>query len=136
MEENQQVGPSREEILEKARELARFIADSSEVDIYRRAESQIAVNTHVQSLISTIKKKQKEAVAFEHSYRNPQMSKKIDEEISLLQEELDSIPIVAEFQETQSELNDMLQLVMNAVRDTVSEQIQVEEGKIETTRCD
>jgi cell fate (sporulation/competence/biofilm development) regulator YmcA (YheA/YmcA/DUF963 family) len=126
----------RQDILAKARELAGLIATSSEVDIYRKAEKQISVNEHVQSLISSIKKKQKEAVAFEQTFKNPDMVKRIDEEINSLQDELDNIPIVAEFQQTQSDLNYMLQLVMNVVRDTVSDQIQVEEGKVEITRCD
>lgn len=127
---------SREEILDKAKELASLIADSAEVDFFRRAEGQIAGNGHVQELISTIKKKQKEAVAFEQAFKNPEMAKKIDEEIEALQGELDAIPIVAEFQEMQHDLNSLLQLVIGAVRDTVSERIQVEEGKVEATRCD
>lgn len=126
----------RQDILVKARELAGMIATSTEVDIYRRAEKQIADNTRVQNLISAIKKKQKEAVAFEQTFKNPEMVKQIDNEIVSLQDELDAIPIVAEFQQTQSDLNYMLQLVMNVVRDTVSEKIQVEEGTVEVTRCD
>lgn len=126
----------RKDILDKAKELAGLIATSAEVDIYRKAEKQIAVNEHVQGLINAIKKKQKEAVAFEQTFKNPDMVKKIDEEINSLQDELDSIPIVSEFQQTQSDLNYMLQLVMNVVRDTVSEKIQVEEGQEEATRCD
>lgn len=126
----------RKDILDKAKELAGLIAGSSEVDIYRKAEQQIAANDHVQTLINAIKKKQKEAVAFEQTFRNPDMVKRIDGEIESLQDELDSIPIVAEFQQTQSDLNYMLQLVINVVRDSVSEQIEVEAGKIERTHCD
>jgi cell fate (sporulation/competence/biofilm development) regulator YmcA (YheA/YmcA/DUF963 family) len=126
----------REDILAKAKELADLISTSTEVDIYRNAEKKINSSEHVQSLISAIKKKQKEAVAFEQTFKNPDMVQKIDNEIVALQDELDSIPIVSEFQQTQSDLNYMLQLVMNVVRDTVSEKIQVEQGKVEVTRCD
>lgn len=126
----------RADIIAKAKELAELITTSSEVDIYRKAEKQIGSNDHVQGLISAIKKKQKEAVAFEQTFKNPEMVKKIDSEINALQDELDSIPIVAEFQQTQSDLNYMLQLVMNVVRDTVSEKIQVEQGTAEVSRCD
>lgn len=127
---------TQEDILRKARELANLISESSEVDMYRRAEKQIADNTRVQGLISAIKKKQKEAVAFEHSFKNPAMVRQIDEEIAALQAELDGIPVVSLYQESQVELNDMLQMVMSAVRDTVSERIEVEQGKVEITRCD
>ncbi len=136
MSMNHQEAVGREVIMAKARELAELFADSAEVDTYRKAEEQIALNPHVQGLISTIKKKQKEAVAFEQTFKNKEMAKAIDEEIEALQDELDAIPIVSEFQETQSDLNYMLQLVMGAVRDTVSEKIQVEEGKVEVSRCD
>jgi cell fate (sporulation/competence/biofilm development) regulator YmcA (YheA/YmcA/DUF963 family) len=136
MSMNHNEAAEHEAIMAKARELAELFADSAEVDTYRKAEEQIAVNPHVQGLISTIKKKQKEAVAFEQTFKNKEMVKAIDEEIETLQSELDAIPIVTEFQETQSDLNYMLQLVMGAVRDTVSEKIQVEEGKVEVSRCD
>ncbi len=136
MSMNHNEAAEREAIMAKARELAELFADSAEVDTYRKAEEQIAVNPHVQGLISTIKKKQKEAVAFEQTFKNKEMAKAIDDEIETLQNELDAIPIVTEFQETQSDLNYMLQLVMGAVRDTVSEKIQVEEGKVEVSRCD
>jgi len=118
----------REDILAKARELAELIADSDDVKAYRQAEAKIKENAHVQSLIAAIKKKQKEAVAFEHTFKNPEMVKKIEAEIAALQDELDSIPIVQQFQQLQSDLNQLLQLVIRAVRDTVSEKIELESG--------
>lgn len=125
----------REDILAKARELADLIATSSEVEFYKRAERQIGGNQHVQSLISQIKKKQKEAVAFETTFKNEQMVKKIEAEIDGLQDELDHIPIVSEFQQSQSDINYLLQLVMSVVRDTVAEKIQVEAGTVVRSSC-
>lgn len=122
----------REDILNKAKELAALISTSTEVDFYKRAEKQIAGNEHVQGLIKKIKKKQKEVVAFQNTFKNPQMVEKIEGEITALQDELDSIPIVTEFQQSQSDINYLLQLVMSVVRDTVSEKIQVEEASDET----
>ena len=37
----------------------------------------------------------------------------------MLQDELDGIPIVTEFQQSQSDINYLLQLVISIVRDTV-----------------
>lgn len=125
----------REDILAKARELADLIATSSEVEYYKKAEKQIGENRRVQELISQIKKKQKEAVAFETTFKNEQMVKKIEAEIAALQDELDSIPIVAEFQQSQSDINYLLQLVMGVVRDTVAEKIQVEAGTVARSTC-
>jgi cell fate (sporulation/competence/biofilm development) regulator YmcA (YheA/YmcA/DUF963 family) len=119
----------REDILAKAKELANLISTSSEVEFYKRAENQIGSNEHVQGLIKQIKKKQKEIVAFETTFKNKPMAEKIEGEIQTLQDELDSIPIVSEFQQAQADINYLLQLVMSVVRDTVSERIEVEAGK-------
>jgi cell fate (sporulation/competence/biofilm development) regulator YmcA (YheA/YmcA/DUF963 family) len=120
----------REDIMAKALELADLIATSSEVEFYQKSEKQINTNEHVQGLINVIKKKQKEIVAFE-SFRNQKMVDKIEAEIVLLQEELDQIPIVSEFQQSQSDINYLLQLVMGVVRDTVAQKIDVEAGTVD-----
>jgi len=120
----------REDIMLKAKELASLIATSSEVEFYQKSERQIDANEHVQSLIKDIKKKQKELVAFE-SFRNDKMIEKIKAEIAVLQDELDNIPIVSEFQQSQSDINYLLQLVMGVVRDTVAQKIDVEAGTVD-----
>jgi cell fate (sporulation/competence/biofilm development) regulator YmcA (YheA/YmcA/DUF963 family) len=121
----------RKDIMAKALELADLIATSSEVEFYQKSENQINTNEHVQGLINAIKKKQKEAVAFE-SFNNQAMVAKIEAEIVVLQDELDQIPIVSEFQQSQSDINYLLQLVMGVVRDTVAQKIDVEAGTHDT----
>ncbi|MFX3634258.1 MAG: RicAFT regulatory complex protein RicA family protein [Candidatus Pristimantibacillus sp.] len=127
----------REDITEKAKELASLIYTSEEVQHYRRAEQQINGNTRVQDLIAKIKKKQKELVAFETTFKNEQMVKKIEGEMEILQDELDGIPIVSEFQQSQTDINYLLQLVVSIVRDTVSDKINVESASVEAPEeCD
>ncbi|MDQ8733274.1 YlbF family regulator [Paenibacillus sp. LHD-38] len=118
----------REDISKKAKELANLIFTSEEVQHYRRAEQQINGNERVQQLITKIKKKQKEVVAFETTFKNADMVKKIEGEMETLQDELDGIPIVSEFQQSQTDINYLLQLVISIVRDTVSEKISVEDA--------
>ncbi|MGG1516801.1 YlbF family regulator [Paenibacillus oryzisoli] len=126
----------REDILVKAKELANLLTTSNEVQFYQKAEKQIAINTEIQTLISSIKKKQKEIVAFE-TFQNEKMVKKIEGEIEQLQDQLDEIPIVSEFKQTQEDINYLLQLVMSVVRDTISEKINVEAGATEApSSCD
>lgn len=79
-------------------------------------------------MITKIKKKQKEVVAFETTFKNADMVKKIEGEMEELQDELDGIPIVSEFQQSQSDINYLLQLVISIIRDTVSEKINVEDA--------
>ena len=117
----------REDILAKAKELAELLTTSNEVQFYQKAEQQIAANDRIQQLIAAIKKKQKEIVAFE-KFQNAKMVEKIEQEIEGLQDELDSIPIVEEFKQTQEDINYLLQLVMGIIRDTISDKINVEAG--------
>ncbi|MFF2089095.1 YlbF family regulator [Paenibacillus sp. NPDC058174] len=127
----------RKDIMEKAEELAGLIFTSEEVQHYRRAENQIQGNTRVQGLIAQIKKKQKELVAFETTFKNENMVKKIEGEMETLQDELDGIPIVSEFQQSQTDINYLLQLVVSIIRDTVSEKINVESASVEApAECD
>jgi len=124
------VAPStnREEIIEKARELAAIISRSEEAEIFRKAEEKIGKSEHVQGLIKAIKKKQKEIVGFE-ALGNKKMAAKIEQEIAVLQEELDGIPLVREYQQMQVELNELLQTTVGAVKDTVSARIELERDK-------
>lgn len=115
----------RADIMAKAKELAEMIYTSDEVQHYRRAEAQIKRNEKVQSIIAQIKKKQKEIVAFER-FENPAMVKKIEAEIEALQDELDRIPIVADFKQYQSDINYLLQLVVSVIRDTIAQKLDVE----------
>jgi cell fate (sporulation/competence/biofilm development) regulator YmcA (YheA/YmcA/DUF963 family) len=114
-------------IVDKAKELAEMIAHTNEVEFYKKAEEKISANEKVQTLISEIKKKQKEAVYLEHIGRTD-LIKKVEEEIDILQDELDAIPIVSEFKETQLEINELLQMVTNVIANTVSERIIVSTG--------
>lgn len=118
---------SREDIIKKAKELAGLIGSSEEVQHFQKAEKLIQNHERIQSLISVIKKKQKEIVAFE-SMKNQTMVDKIEAEISELQAELDSIPLVNEFQQSQSDINYLLQLVISVIHDTVSKRVSVENG--------
>ncbi|OXM84765.1 RicAFT regulatory complex protein RicA family protein [Paenibacillus rigui] len=117
----------REDILAKAKELAELISTSNEVQFFQKAEAQISSNDQIQTLISAIKKKQKEIVAFE-SFENNKMVEKIEKEIEDLQDQLDNIPIVSEFKQSQEDINYLLQLVMSVIRDTVSDKVAVVAG--------
>lgn len=118
----------REDILARARELAQLITTTEEVNVYQQAEKLIQGHERVQSLIAKIKKKQKELVAFQNTFKNPQMVEKIEKEIEVLQDELDEIPVVQQFQQTQTDVNYMLQSIVSVIRDIVAEKLDVESG--------
>jgi cell fate (sporulation/competence/biofilm development) regulator YmcA (YheA/YmcA/DUF963 family) len=119
----------REDILARAKELAKLITTAEEVDLYQRAEKLIQGNPRVQELIAQMKKKQKELVAFETTFKNEQMVEKITKEIDTLQEELDTMPVVQQFQQSQVDVNYLLQSIVSVIRDTVAEKIDLEAAK-------
>ncbi|WP_195573481.1 RicAFT regulatory complex protein RicA family protein [Paenibacillus sp. 1001270B_150601_E10] len=117
----------RDDIMNKAKQLADMICTTEEVTQYQHAEKQIQDHSRVQELIALMKKKQKEIVAFE-SFQNQEMVKKIEAEIEALQDELDQIPLVVQFQQSQTDVNYLLQLVMGVIRDTVADKVNVEDA--------
>lgn len=119
-----------DDIIAKAKQLAEMICMTDEVIHYQKAEKLVQKHERVQELISSMKKKQKEIVAFE-SFQNQAMVDKIEKEIDELQQELDNIPLVLEFQQSQTDVNYLLQLVMSVIRDTVAEKIDVEAATLD-----
>lgn len=118
---------TQKEILDKARELAQMISRTNEVDFFKRAELQIKHHDRVQELIDQLKQKQKQMVMFE-SINKPDLVTKLEGEFNQLQEELDSIPLVTEFKQSQVDVNDLLQMVTNVITNTVSERIILDTG--------
>ncbi|WEK56111.1 MAG: YlbF family regulator [Candidatus Cohnella colombiensis] len=116
----------REDIMTRAKELANLITTTDEVAMFQKAEKLIQTHPKVQELITTIKKKQKELVAFQTTFKNQAMVDKIEAEIAELQDEIDTMPIVQQFQQSQVDVNYMLQSIISVVRDIVAEKIDVE----------
>jgi cell fate (sporulation/competence/biofilm development) regulator YmcA (YheA/YmcA/DUF963 family) len=116
----------REDILARAKELAQLITTTEEVEMFQRSEQLILTHERVQGLITTLKKKQKELVAFQSTFNNPKMVEKIEAEIDTLQDELDNIPIVQQFQQSQVDVNYLLQSIVSVIRDSVAEKLDVE----------
>ncbi|WP_270181912.1 RicAFT regulatory complex protein RicA family protein [Alkalihalobacillus sp. CinArs1] len=113
---------SRQEVIVKAKELAKLVSETEEVDFFKRAEEKINENKKVQSLIARIKLEQKEAVNLQH-YGKHEALKEKDERIDKLMEQLDEIPVVQEFKRSQSDVNDLLQLIANTISNTVTDEI-------------
>lgn len=113
---------TKEQIIDKARDLARMISETEEVGFFKRAEEQINGNQTVAELMSVIKGLQKQAVNFQH-YGKTEALKKTEEKLAKVERELDEIPVVQEFKQSQVEVNDMLQMVANVISNTVTDEI-------------
>ncbi|MFT9847650.1 RicAFT regulatory complex protein RicA family protein [Aneurinibacillus sp. REN35] len=127
MEEKQERTFDYSSIMTQAKDLAVLIASSEEVERFKQAEEKISGNARVQGLIAKIKQKQKQIVKLEHNRRYEEVPA-IEQEIDALQDELDSIPIVLEFKQTQQDINELLQMVTSIIANKVSEDIIVSTG--------
>lgn len=113
---------TKDDIVAKARELAKMIAETEEVDFFKKAEAAIHENEKVRVNIKTIKGLQKQAVNLQH-YGKEEALKRTEEKISKLEQELDAIPVVNEFKQSQVDVNDLLQLVATTISNAVTNEI-------------
>lgn len=118
---------TKDEIVEKAKEIAHMIANTEEVEFFKKAEEQINENQQVREKIASLKTLQKQAVNFQHLGKEKAF-KLVEEKIAAIETSLDEIPIVQEFKQSQIEVNDLLQLVSNAIANNVTKEIIVSTG--------
>ncbi|ENH96672.1 hypothetical protein J416_09239 [Gracilibacillus halophilus YIM-C55.5] len=123
---------TRAEVIEEAQSLAKKMADIEEIERFKQLETKLNENEKIQTLIKKMKALQKQAVNFQ-AYGKHEALKKVEAEIDRLQEEIDAIPIVQEFKDSQVEINDTLQLVTNTIaREITNEVIRSTGGDILT----
>lgn len=118
---------TKDEIVEKAKELAHMIANTEQVEFFKKAEAQINENQHVREKIASLKTLQKQAVNFQHLGKEKAL-KLVEQKIEEIEKELDEIPIVQEFKDSQYEVNNLLQLVSNAIANNVTNEIITSTG--------
>jgi cell fate (sporulation/competence/biofilm development) regulator YmcA (YheA/YmcA/DUF963 family) len=118
---------NKDDIVARARELATMIAETDEVDFFKRAEASIQENEKVRKMINEIKGLQKQAVNLEH-YGKTEALKKTEEKLAAIEAELDAIPIVQEFKQSQADVNDLLQLVAVTISNKVTDEIILATG--------
>lgn len=111
-----------EQIVEQARELAKMIAQTEEVELFKQAEAKLNENKKVYMLIEEIKHYQKEAVNLAH-YGKEEALKQTEEKINQLLEKVNAFPIVQQFQESQEDVNNLLQLVATTISNKVTDEI-------------
>ena len=113
---------TKDEIVEKAKEIAHMIANTEEVEFFKKVEEQINENQKVREKIASLKTLQKQAVNFQHLGKEKAL-KMIEGKIAAIEEEIDQIPVVQQFKQSQFEVNELLQLVSNAIANNVTNEI-------------
>ncbi|WP_080846369.1 RicAFT regulatory complex protein RicA family protein [Cytobacillus gottheilii] len=118
---------TKDDIIKRAEELAQMIADTEEVEFFKRAEAQIHGNEKVKTLMTSIKGLQKQAVNLQH-FGKEEAHKKTEAKIASIEEQLDSIPVVQEFKQSQLEVNNLLQTVASAISNKVTDEVILSTG--------
>jgi cell fate (sporulation/competence/biofilm development) regulator YmcA (YheA/YmcA/DUF963 family) len=113
---------TKEEIIQKAREIAHMIANTEEVEFFKRAEEQINENQKIREKIASLKSLQTQAVNFQ-MYEKERALSIIEGKIEKIQSEIDDVPIVQEFKQSQLDVNELLQLVSNTISNSVTDEI-------------
>ena len=113
---------TKDEIMKEADKLASMISSLEEVKFYQEAEKAISQNEKVQNLVDTIKKLQKQSVNFLH-YGKKEAYKQTEQQIAQLQAELDELPIVAQFQSSQVEVNNLLQEITSLIEKEIEKKM-------------
>jgi cell fate (sporulation/competence/biofilm development) regulator YmcA (YheA/YmcA/DUF963 family) len=117
-----QVLYTKEDLIKKSHEIAHTIANTPEVEFFKKAEAQINENQQVRERIASLKSLQKQAVNFQHLGKEKAL-KMIEDKIAKIEEEINAIPVVQQFKESQGDVNDLLQLVSNTIANNVTNEI-------------
>jgi cell fate (sporulation/competence/biofilm development) regulator YmcA (YheA/YmcA/DUF963 family) len=113
---------TKDEIVEKSKEIAHMIANTEEVEFFKKAEEQINENQFVREKIASLKTLQKQAVNFQHLGKEKAL-KMIEGKIETIEQEIDELPVVQQFKQSQTDVNTLLQLVSNAIANNVTTEI-------------
>ncbi|MDW0109156.1 RicAFT regulatory complex protein RicA family protein [Sporosarcina aquimarina] len=113
---------TKQDIIDKAREIAHMIANTEQVELFKKTESHINENTKVREKIASLKSLQKQAVNFQE-YDKERALGIIEKKIEQIENEINEIPLVIEFKQSQNDVNDLLQLVSNTISNRVTDEI-------------
>lgn len=113
---------TREQVLDEAKNLANMLANTEEIARFKIVEGKLNDNEKIQRLVTKIKTLQKQAVNLQ-AYEKTKALKIVEEEIAKAEQELDDIPIVQEFKESQRTVNNILQLVSGTIAREVTNKV-------------
>lgn len=121
-------------VMEQVRTFAEKLRNIEEVRRFRLAEKIVNESHRVQGLIEEIKRTQKELVHADH-YAKEEYKQHLERKLSKLQAELDSLPVVREYQQSQVEMNDLLQLIQHVIGSEISKKLAIETGGEVASGC-
>lgn len=104
----------REDIIKETHVVKSKIEALGIVQDYRRVEQQIHSNQSIDERMTRLKKLQKQAVNMQN-YSKKQALDQTEARIDEIEAQINTLPIVEEFRESQREANDLLQMMMETL---------------------
>lgn len=118
---------SKDEIVNEAKQLGKMMGETEQVEFFKKAEAKIHENKDVREKMASLKSLQKQAVNFQN-YGKERAYQMTEEKIKKVEAELDEMPIVNQFKESQGQVNELLQMVSHAISQTVTNDIITSTG--------
>lgn len=111
-----------EDILAFTEGVAIKLGDLDDVKRFKQVKETLDRHEKVKQKINDIKQLQKQAVNLQ-AYGKIEAAKLIDQEIDGIQKEIDALPIVEEFKQTQADVNAILQSLITEIKQQISDEI-------------
>ena len=109
----------KDEILAEADKLSQRIQSLDTVKEYQAIEQQIHQNKNIETRMKDLKT-QKQSVNLQN-YGKQQALRQSEDKIQDIEQNLNIIPIVEEFRESQAEANDLLQMMISTMSNRLNE---------------
>ncbi|MCG7339587.1 YlbF family regulator [Staphylococcus sp. ACRSN] len=110
----------KDEILAEADKISEHIKSLDIVQEYHRVEQQIHNNKQIEQKMKDLKKNQKQSVNLQN-YGKTEAFKQSEDKIQEIEHNINVLPIVEEFKESQAEANDLLQMLISTMSDRLNE---------------
>lgn len=110
----------KEDILKQADCVSNKIKALELIKQYQNVEQQIHKNSSIEQKMKQLKLQQKQSVNFQN-YGKHQAYQKSEKEISQLEKEINALPIVEEFRSAQFEANELLQLMVSTMEQSLNQ---------------
>lgn len=111
-----------EDILAYTKGVAEKLADLDDVQRFKAVKQTLDEHEKVKQQINQIKQLQKQAVNLQ-AYGKTEAAKLVDQDIDKIQQQIDALPIVEEFKQTQVDVNAILQSLISEINQQMSDEM-------------
>ncbi|MDG0818877.1 YlbF family regulator [Staphylococcus equorum] len=115
----------KDDILAEANRISERIKSLDTVKDYHTVEQQIHYNKNIEQRMKDLKKTQKQSVNLQN-YGKTEALKQSEGKIQGIEQDINVLPIVEEFRESQTEANDLLQMMISTMSDRLNQHEQNE----------